>query len=298
MSDLDFPWHDLVSVLRSRALMHPQRIAFEFLGDGDTVTERLSYGDYDRRACALAALLRQQATPGDRAMLLFHTGPDYAVAFFACLYAGLIAVPAYPPEGSQPQALQRLRGMMVDARPALALTDDAGAQALALHGLAQPGMRIVSTTTAAPDAPAGWQPHAPRPDDVAFLQYTSGSTASPKGVMVTHRNLVADKLPISHTADESAEDRFMSWLPLFHDLGLIFGLLQPLFCGLPLVMMSPKHFLERPRRWLEAISRHRATISGGPNFAYRLCADRIRPEVMAGLDLSCWRVAFSGATSR
>lgn len=295
MSDLDFPWHDLVSVLRSRARKHPQRIAFEFLGDGDTVTERLSYGDYDRRACALAALLRQQAAAGDRAMLLFHTGPDYAVAFFACLYAGLIAVPAYPPEGNQPQALQRLRGMMADARPALALTDDAGLQALSLHGLAQPGMRIVSTTAAAPNAPTGWQPHAPQPDDVAFLQYTSGSTALPKGVMVTHRNLVADKLSISHTADESAEDRFMSWLPLFHDLGLIFGLLQPLFCGLPLVMMSPRHFLERPRRWLEAISRHRATISGGPDFAYRLCADRIRPEVMAGLDLSCWRVAFSGA---
>ena len=295
MRDMDLPLDDLVRLLGRRAELHPDRPAIDFLGDGEQVTERVDYAGLDRRVRAMAALLQQHAAPGERALLLLPSGIDYAVAFLACLYAGVIAVPAYPPDAAQPQALRRLAGMAADAAPALALTDETGLRALARLGQPRhPGMKTLLSSDCTA-SPADWREHAPRPDDIAFLQYTSGSTSAPKGVMVSHANLLADKRSISATADERSEDRCFSWLPLFHDLGLILGLLQPLFYGLPLVLMSSGHFLERPRRWLEGISRHRASISGGPDFAYRLCAERLRPEAMAGVDLSCWRVAFSGA---
>ena len=291
MRDIDLPLNDLVRLPRRRAELHPDRPAIDFLGDGEQVTERVDYAGLDRRVRALAALLQRHAAPGKRALLLLPSGIDHAVAFLACLYAGVITVPAYPPDAAQPQALRRLAGMAADATPALALTDEAGLRALDRLGQpAHPGMKTL-LSPACTASPADWREHAPRPDDIAFLQYTSGSTSAPKGVMVSHANLLADKRSISATADERSEDRCFSWLPLFHDLGLILGLLQPLFYGLPLVLMSPGHFLERPRRWLEGISRHRASISGGPDFAYRLCAERLRPEAMAGVDLSLQVVA-------
>lgn len=294
MRDFDLPLNDLVSVLRSRAQLHPERTAIDFLGDGDHITESLSYAELDRRVRALAAHLQSEAQPGERVLLLFPSGPDYVTAFFACLYAGLIAVPAYPPEVGQPHAVKRLLSILGDAEPALALTDTAGMAALVQQGVARASTRVLITSLTS-SQPGDWRTHIAAPGDIAFLQYTSGSTAAPKGVIVTHAHLVADKHGLSHAFTEREGDRYMSWLPLFHDMGLILGLLQPLFYGLTLVLMSPKHFLERPRRWLEAISRHRATISCGPDFAYRLCADRIRPPTIAGLDLSCWRVAASGS---
>jgi len=294
MHDFDLPSDDLVSVLSQRARLHPHRPAIDFLGDGEHVTERVDYAELDRRVRALAGVLQRHAAPGERALLMYPSGLDYVVAFFACAYAGLIAVPAYPLDTKQPQALRRLSGMASDARPALALTDEAGRRSIEAQNFGFPGMRVL-VTTGCPASPDDWTARAASPDDIAFLQYTSGSTAAPKGVIVTHANLSANKASISATADERPEDRCFSWLPLFHDLGLILGLLQPVYLGLPLVLMSPQHFLERPRRWLEGISRHRATISGGPDFAYRLCAERLRSDAMDGVDLSCWRVAFSGA---
>jgi acyl-CoA synthetase (AMP-forming)/AMP-acid ligase II len=134
-----------------------------------------------------------------------------------------------------------------------------------------------------------------RPSDIAFLQYTSGSTGTPKGVMVSHGNLVANEIAIKAGLGVQSDDVFVSWLPLYHDMGLIGSLLQPVFSGIPLVLMSPQYFLERPMRWLQAIARHRGTISGAPDFAYRLCAERLRDNAIAQLDLSSWRLAFSGS---
>ena len=132
-------------------------------------------------------------------------------------------------------------------------------------------------------------------DDIAFLQYTSGSTSTPKGVMVSHGNLMANARAFEEGMSISADDIFVSWLPLYHDMGLIGGLLQPIHRGIPAVLMAPKFFIERPVRWLEAISRHRATVSGAPNFAFQLCVERVRNTQLQALDLSSWRVAFSGA---
>ncbi|MCW7539369.1 AMP-binding protein [Aquabacterium sp. A7-Y] len=294
MFDLRSTPADLVSALRRRALLHPERTAIDFLGDGEHVTESLSYGELDRRVRALAQVLQDAAAPGERALLLFPSGLDYAAAFFACLYAGLVGVPLYPPETGQAQAVKRLLSVAQDARPALALTDVAGLEALTQHELHHPGMRVVVTPACCGDAEA-WRERRVEPDDLAFLQYTSGSTASPKGVRVSHRHLLANHVAMAEGLQEGPEERYLSWLPLFHDMGLIFGLLQPLLCGRPLVLMSPKRFIERPRRWLEAVSRYRITMSGGPDFAYRLCADRVRPATVTGLDLSCWRIAFCGA---
>lgn len=294
MRDFDLTLDDLVSVMRQRAQLHPDRVAIDFLGDGDKVTGSLTYAELDQRARALAATLQSSAAPGDRALLLLPSGPDYVVAFFACLYAGVIAVPVYPPEANQLQALKRLLSIAHDADAAFVLTDAPGELALAAQPLSRPGMHVLVTSSSTAQA-EDWQPHAAAPHDIAFLQYTSGSTANPKGVMVSHANLVANKQALSHALQEGPGDCFVSWLPLFHDMGLILGLLQPMFYGLRLVLMSPKHFLERPRRWLEAISRHRGTVSFGPDFAYRLCADRLRPATLQSLDLSCWRVAGSGA---
>ncbi|AKJ29468.1 condensation domain-containing protein [Caldimonas brevitalea] len=294
MFDLHPTPADLVTALRLRALLHPERSAIEFLGDGDNVTERLSYGQLDQRAQALAAVLQEAAAPGERALLLFPTGPDYVIAFFACLYAGVVAVPLYPPETGQPQAVKRLFNVAEDARPALALTDAAGLEAVVQHQLQRPGMRVL-VTPQCEGAPGAWRERTARSDELAFLQYTSGSTATPKGVMVRHEHLLANHHALSQGMDEQPGDRHFSWLPLFHDMGLIFGLLQPLLQGSTLFLMSPKRFIERPRRWLEAVSRHRIRLSGGPDFAYRLCADRVRPASVAGLDLSCWEVAYCGA---
>ena len=286
---------NLVEVLCQRAAETPHDIALRFIAEG--VDEPLTYRDLDERTRDLAVWLLQHGQAGDRAVLLLHSSPEYVVAFFACLYAGIIAVPAYPPESVRPQHLARLRAILDDAEPSLVLTDssllDALRPACQRSGGTSPQLLAVDRTPA--DLALGWR--MPRLSDahIAFLQYTSGSTSTPKGVQVSHGNLLANERLIRHGLGMGADDVMVSWLPLFHDMGLIGGLLQPIYSGIPCVLMSPRYFLERPRRWLEAISRYGGTVSGGPDFAYRLCCERIRESAMEGLDLSSWRLAFSGS---
>ena len=286
---------NLVEVLCQRAAETPHDIALRFIAEG--VDEPLTYRDLDERARDLAVWLLQHGQAGDRAVLLMHSSPEYVIAFFACLYAGVIAVPAYPPESVRPQHLARLRAILDDAEPSLVLTDssllDALRPACQRSGGTSPQLLAVDRTPA--DLALGWR--MPRLSDahIAFLQYTSGSTSTPKGVQVSHGNLLANERLIRHGLGMGADDVMVSWLPLFHDMGLIGGLLQPIYSGIPCVLMSPRYFLERPRRWLETISRYGGTVSGGPDFAYRLCCERIRESAMDGLDLRSWRLAFSGS---
>ncbi|GAB3466534.1 amino acid adenylation domain-containing protein [Azotobacter salinestris] len=263
--------------------------------DGAPADTLVSYAALDRRVRALAAQLQERFGPGERALLLLDNDDHYAVAFFACLYAGLTAVPVFPPESARPQHLARLTGIAEDAQARCLLTTGA---ILALLGTAVDGFAgcaaIAVDTVDAAGADA-WRPHAPADDDIAFLQYTSGSTSAPKGVMVSHGNLMANERAIEEGLAVGADDVFVSWLPLYHDMGLIGGLLQPVHRGIPVALMTPQFFLERPIRWLEAISRHRGSISGGPDFAYRLCLERVKDAQLAQLDLSSWRLAFSGA---
>ncbi|WP_193075971.1 non-ribosomal peptide synthase/polyketide synthase [Pseudomonas sp. FME51] len=285
----------MAAALMRRAAMQPDRLALRFLGSDDE--EVLSYRQLDQRVRIMAAALAQRAAPGDRAVLLFPSGPDYVAAFFACQYAGVIAVPAYPPETNQAQHLKRLVSIVDDAEPGVILTTagltDSLQELEATLGSRLPTLLAVDQLD--PALGGGWQgPQVPA-DAVAFLQYTSGSTAMPKGVQVSHANLEANEWLIRQGYGIGEDDVIVSWLPLYHDMGLIGGLLQGIYSGVPVVLMSPQYFLGRPVRWLEAISRYRGTVSGGPDFAYRLCQERIAESKLAGLDLSCWRVAFSGS---
>ncbi|MCK1637528.1 amino acid adenylation domain-containing protein [Bradyrhizobium sp. 157] len=285
---------NLVERLRCHAALRPDGIALRFL-EGDSVADELTFAGLDARIRSAAAYLQQLGGAGERAVILLPSSLDYAVAFYACLYSGVIAVPAYPPEGGAERYAGRLNGILRDATPRFILTDTAllGAVEAALPELAN--VEIIAVD-AIPAAFAGeWRETRPEADAIAFLQYTSGSTSQPKGVCVSHANLTANEKAIEAVAAGTLDDVFVSWLPLYHDMGLIGGLLNPLFTGFTAVLMSPRNFLERPRRWLEAIDRHGGTMSGGPDFAFALCADRISDETIDRLDLSRWKFAFSGS---
>ena len=273
--------------------------AFRWLGggleDGDDI--EMSYAELDRRARAIGALLQQEGPAGERALLLFAPGLDFVAALFGCLYAGWIAVPAYPPPLNQ--RLGRIQSVAHDAQPRVALTSATLlAQVQARIG-AVPELEHLRwrTVDAAPAVSAEWSPLQIQPDALAVLQYTSGSTAAPRGVMLTHANLLHNTAQIEKRFGivDPGESRGVIWLPPYHDMGLVGGILEGVFAGFPISLMAPVAFLQRPRRWLEAITRTRATISGGPNFAYDLCVDRIPPAERAGLDLSSWQVAFNGS---
>ncbi|HEV7518292.1 MAG TPA: fatty acyl-AMP ligase, partial [Thermoanaerobaculia bacterium] len=289
----------LAALLGERARQDPEREVFIFLRDGEGPEDRLTYGELDRQARAIAAALQAACAVGDRAILLLPPGLEFVAAFFGCLYAGIVAVPAYPPRSRR--MLPRLRSILADCRPALALTTSAALPRLAGWMDEEPvsdrlRWLAVDTVDAADIAAAGaFAEGGEDGDALAFLQYTSGSTAAPKGVMVSHANLIHNQKLIKDACGHDADSVFVTWLPLYHDLGLIGNVLQAVYVGASCALMSPVSFLQRPRSWLEAVSRFRATTSGGPNFAYDLCARKVGEGDLAGLDLGSWRVAFNGA---
>ncbi len=286
----------LVDLLRRRAQQQPNRRAYTFLLDGESQEAALTCAELDRAARAIGAWLQQHSAPGERALLLFHPGLEYIAAFFGCLYAGVIAVPAYPPRPNRP--MPRIQAIVRDARAGVVLTTQALQVEIEQRFEQQPELRLLrylATDSLAPQAADSWRPPAIDGEHVAFFQYTSGSTATPKGVMVSHRNLLVNSELIRCGFEHTPDSRVMLWLPPYHDMGLIGGIVHPLYTGFPAILMSPLLFLQRPLRWLQAISRHGIQTSGGPNFAYELCIDKVRPEQRAQLDLSTWRLAFNGA---
>lgn len=291
------PGDSIVALLGERAARHPERLALRFLSDGEHPGEAWSYAQLHQDALALAGRLRQRADAGQRAFLLYPNGPAYVRALLGCFYAGIVAVPAFPPRSLGAQHVERVIGIARDAEPALLLTEQALVPALAALGGAVPSLaavEVLATDLAQPGAALPALP-APKSSALAMLQYTSGSTATPKGVMLTHANLLANQRAIQSAFGMREDDVVVSWLPLFHDMGLIGTLLQPLFCGASAVLFAPQHFMERPQRWLEAMSRFGGTVSGAPDFAYRLCAERVDPALVPQLSLGSWRLAFCGA---
>jgi acyl-CoA synthetase (AMP-forming)/AMP-acid ligase II len=289
----------LVELLRTRAEQDPDRLAYAYLKDGEDVSATLTFAELDAQARRIAGALQAIGTDGDRALLLYAPGLEFVSAFFGCLYANRIAVPAYPPHPSRfAQALPRLRAIVEDARPRALLTTASMAALAETMRSAEPalaGMQVVATDAIPPEVADAWEPPRVHPDTLAFLQYTSDSTATPKGVMVSHGNLVHNVAMTTRVFRASRDAPMVSWLPVYHDMGLIGCILHPMYVGSSTYLMSPAAFLQRPLRWLNAVSRFRAHTSGGPNFAYDLCVRRTTPEQRASLDLSSWRVAFNGA---
>ncbi len=294
INSLSNPPATIPELLRERAQAQADRRAYVFLEDGERETERLSYGELDARARALAALLQREGAAGERVLLCLPAGLDYVAAFFGCLYAGAVAVPVYPPDPARiSRTLPRLQRVIADAQAAFALADRATAEVVQPLLAGQTGLRWLTVEQAARAADA-WRATDARPDDLALLMYTSGSTGDPKGVMVSHGNLMHNLAAFSGFAGRPCEG-IVSWLPLYHDLGLLLGVLHPLFQGVQATLMPPHTFVQRPIRWLAAIDRYRASASGGPNFAYDLCVRKTSPAERAALDLSCWTLALNGA---
>jgi acyl-CoA synthetase (AMP-forming)/AMP-acid ligase II len=286
----------LGDLLAARARTEPARLAYAWLANGRHVAAELTYGELDAKARAMGALLVETAEPGARALLLYPPGLDFVVAFFGCLYAGIVAVPVYPPDPRRlDRSLERLTATAADARPTLVVTTD---EIRALARELAPALPLPRRWVTSESAQAGrlaWTRPAIDPAALAFLQYTSGSTRVPRGVMVTHRNLMENLDVMCRVFRCSPASVCVSWLPTFHDMGLIGAVLEPVYAGFPSYLMSPATFLERPVRWLEAIATYRATVAPAPNFAYDLCVRRTTGAERASLALDAWAIALNGA---
>lgn len=288
----------LAGRLQARAARDPAGHAFLHLKDGEAEAGRLSWGEFDAAARDVAAALAGRA-PGERALLLYRAGLDFITAFMGCLYAGIVPVAA-PADtlGHRGRTLAQLLATFTDAKPSILLSTgellgSLGALAAQAPDLCRTDQ--LDTTAIAPGSGAGWRPRAQTLEDIAYLQYSSGSTSTPKGVVVGQRELVGMMEIISRAYGYDRQSRFVCWMPHYHDYGLVQGLLHPIFAGIPCIVMSPASFIQRPYRWLAAITAHGATHSAGPNFAYDHCLRRIPEADLGGLDLSAWRFAGNGA---
>lgn len=289
----------LVEMLRERARERGDARAFTFLVDGEGLTQDLTFGELDRQARAVAATLQECCAPGDRALLLYEPGLDYIAAYFGCLYAGVLAVPAYPPEPMRlEKTLPRLRVIADDSQSAVVLTSSAVMPLKSAFASMNPGTKgkeWFNTTDLDIAAAEPWREPRISGGTLAFLQYTSGSTTAPRGVMVSHNNLLDNVATGGVLGNYTPETVFVSWLPQYHDMGLIWGIIQPLYNGSHGVLMSPMTFLQRPYRWLKAISDYRATATGFPNFALDLCVRKVTPKQRDTLDLSSLKLAVNGS---
>ncbi|MDX1475301.1 MAG: fatty acyl-AMP ligase, partial [Reinekea sp.] len=297
----------LVDILRHRARTTPDKTAYIFLEDGEDAEVRITYAELDQKAREVAAAM-QAMNPdvrNTRVLLIYPQGIDFIVAFFGCLYSGGTAVLLYPPTSMK--MAQRLGGIVKDCAVSLILSSQKINEKVSRLGIvggetsgteqSSPfaNMPWINTDSLEPGLSSEYREQSVGPDDLAFLQYTSGSTGTPKGVMISHGNLVANQETIQAIYGNTEESVVVGWLPLIHDMGLIGNVLQPMYVGCPLIFMSPMHFIQKPSRWLRAIHKYRATVSGGPNFSYDLCAKKISQAEKEELDLSSWTIAFNGA---
>jgi acyl-CoA synthetase (AMP-forming)/AMP-acid ligase II len=289
----------LIELLRGRALQKPEDRAYTFLIDGKTEGPSLNYGELDRKARSIGALLQQHSERGERALLLYPQGLEVIAAFCGCLYGGFIAIPVPPPDGGRmKRTLPRLRAIVKDAQASIVLTTS---QIISLVENVRSDfpefeeMRWIDTEQVDLKLAEEWQDPEVNSDMLAYLQYTSGSTSTPKGVMISHKNLMFHSAYLNRACGYTPDSITATWMPYFHDYGLVEGLIQPLYNGTPCYVMSPFAFVKRPIQWLQTISRYKATHSQAPNFAYDQCIRRIKPEQRDSLDLRSWQAAGNAA---
>jgi len=290
------PGTTLPDLLHWRIEHEPDQLAFRFLGRDGSETSTLNYAELGNRVNAVAAGLANLANPGDRVLILLPPGPDYVAAFFGCLTAGMIAVTAYPPSRSRKRS--RLEAIVTDSAPSVAVASERtaaiAAGQLGAPDRSGPGVRWLITESL-PGGQHRWARPAADPAQVALLQYTSGSTATPKGVMVSHRNLMHNSRILNRASGYDRESRMVSWLPPYHDMGLVGGVIAPVYGGFPGILLSPATFAVDPFQWLSAISRYRGTVTYVPNFALDFAVERITPPQRSELDLSCVETVGIGA---
>lgn len=281
-----FLFSNIVDSLIKRSIDQADYLAYKFITEKNT--NLITYKELDTKARSIAAWLQKHEAQEKRAMLCLQPGLDYIAAFLGCLYAGVIAVPAYPPRNNR--YMERLQSIINDANAQFILTSkDIANQHVFVE-------KILIIEELNNNLSKEWKPISISLDDLAFLQYTSGSTGEPKGVIVTHGNIIKNIEMISTVSLVQTDYKIMcSWLPPYHDMGLIGGILFPLYEGFPAVLIPPTSFFQKPIKWLKVISEEKATISLAPNFAYDLCVQAVQQEKQLKLDLSSWKIAFNGA---
>jgi acyl-CoA synthetase (AMP-forming)/AMP-acid ligase II len=287
----------LIDVVRDGAMRLPDQPIFTFLGTSGAEEGELTYSELDASARAIGAMLQSFGARAERVMLLYPPGLAFIKAFFGCLYGGAIAIPV-PSANRRIRSLRGLQSIVADACPSLALTTSAGLTFVkrAIREIAErPQLRWLATDIVAPDLRDEWWDPGIGGSDIAYLQYTSGSTSTPKGVILRHADVLENSAQIGRAVEYDTQSVAVMWLPHFHDTGLVHGVIQPLFNSFRSVMMAPQAFIQRPFLWLDAVSRYQATHSGGPNFSYGLCTSRVSPQERDALDLRSWRVAYNAA---
>ncbi|AXB47646.1 hypothetical protein A4R43_38620 [Amycolatopsis albispora] len=286
----------MVEAVRRAAEATPAKLAFTFLENGETESARYDFAGLDAAARRVAARLQADGLAGGRVLLAINPGPDYLAAFFGCLYAGATAVPCYPPR--QHGKSRELAAIAVDSGAGAVLTAGGMAATVAerfAETVEDSHFPVLDVDTVDDALTGSWTPPEIGGDDLAFLQYTSGSTGAPKGVMVRHRDIVRHVGHMYRRFELSQDSTAVSWLPPFHDMGLIAFILMPAVMAYHAVLMTPRDFVTRPARWLEAISTYRGEMVAAPDFAYELCVERVTDEELSRLDLSSWRQACNGA---
>jgi acyl-CoA synthetase (AMP-forming)/AMP-acid ligase II len=292
-------FYTLVELLRWRAVHQTDKLAYTFLVDGKKEGATLTYSELDHVARAIGALLQKHNAKGERALLLYPQGLEVLGAFLGCLYAGVIAIPVPPPDaGRLKRALPRLRAIVKDANATFAFTNRKFLEILQEEDSDFPefkDMTWIAIEDVDLEIADQWQDPQVNADSLAYLQYTSGSTSTPKGVMISHHNIMHHCDYLQKACGYDEESVSITWMPYFHDYGLVEGMTVPLYNGHPCYIMSPLAFIKRPLRWLQAIERYQGTHSQAPNFAYELCVSRIKDEQVATLNLSSWQAAGNAA---
>lgn len=296
MDKLPNEFETLVDLLQWRAKEMPNKVAFTFLKDGVDETDQITFAQLDARARQIAARLQQESTDNPTALLLYPQGIEHMCALWGCMYAGVRAVPLFVPQNDR--VYKRIKAIQLDSGAQYVLCDRDSYERLEKRFDRMPEVAdldwIISDELEESIA-NDWVLVTQHKDTVAYYQYTSGSTGAPKGVMVSHGNVIYNVSDIDASWDHSAETVLVSWLPIFHDMGLIYGFMQGVYNGFHTVLFSPNAFAQRPYTWLKAISDYKATHSGGPNSAFIMCVEKILPEQKKDLDLSSLRVMFNGS---
>lgn len=286
----------IVDIVRQHAHTQPSKVAATFLSARGQETDQHTYAELDTFSQAIAAQLQSVTEVGQRALLLYPASLDFIRGFMGCQYAGVVAVPvSMPQQGAQ---LERVEHVIKDAGISVILTTSQLSEQITQWRdslKTEQNIHVIATDTIAAEQAERWQVFSPQPDDITFLQYTSGSTGNPKGVVVSHANLLHNSQLICERFGHTKDTPIASWLPFYHDMGLIGYILQACYVGTHFIMMAPNSFIKRPLQWLKTVDIYRVYNTGGPNFAYEHCLNKITPEQLAGLDLSSWRIATNGA---